>query len=106
MKTCKDIKREREQAWHAMEDKYHTDIFEAREREFPIGTKVSFEHGHGVIEAVVTQHGVYNFNTDKVTVKNVKSGKTHEKAVWELTALPPEPTAQEKTHERLKRERV
>jgi hypothetical protein len=123
VKTCKDIKREREQAWASLEAKYQSDIFEAREREFPIGTRVSFEHGHGIIEGVVTVHGVYDWNGDKVMVKNVKSGKEHEKGVWELTILPPESHDQrhpkwtancaecakrlaEQTSERLKRERV
>jgi len=87
-KTCAEIKKEWRDALDLANEKYNADIKLAREREFPIGSQVRFQHGVKWFEATVTKHGEWDFNVDAVTVRNNKTGTEWEKKAWELRRLP------------------
>ena len=82
LKSCKEIYLARVQAWHEVYDRYNAEIKLAREREFPVGTRVKFQHGTREVQAVVTE--LCHWSEDKVKLKNVKTGTTWEKEVHHL----------------------
>jgi len=47
-------------------------------KEFPVGTKVKWQHGSNWLEGVVVESAPYDWSTD-LQVKNSKSGKTVKK---------------------------
>lgn len=71
LKTCKEIKAEHTAAWDAVYDRYRTDMAAAKAREFPVGTRVKFQHGLNWIEAEVVE--LMLCLPDQVEVRNVKS---------------------------------
>lgn len=83
-KTCREIKAD----WHAAMDEasavYDAAILRARAIEFPVGTKVKFQHGMKWIRGVVHKLGEWDFNRDAAVVRNTKTGSDWEKKVWEL----------------------
>jgi hypothetical protein len=76
-KTCKQLWRDRENAWHSLWNRYHAEIGEARAREFPVGTKVKFSHGNKEVNGVVME--LSSVFPDKIKVRNVNTG-----TVWDL----------------------
>jgi hypothetical protein len=84
MKTCLQIWQEYQQASDKLCEDFRIAMIEARAQEFPIGTKVTFSHGLKRIKGTVFKHPEYERQTDKVIVKNGKSGAEWEKAVQEL----------------------
>jgi len=83
-KTCLQIWQEHQQAWDKLREDFRIAMIEARAREFPIGTKVTFSHGLKQIKGTVFKHPEYEWQTDKIVVKNDKSGAEWEKEVKDL----------------------
>jgi len=87
MKTCKEIKQKRQEAFSKLCDEYDALMTEAVPREFPIGTKVKYMHGTRAIIGTVVGHGRYSFGRDEVEFKNDSSGTKWIVKAFELAVL-------------------
>lgn len=80
-KSCLQIWREREMMWTQVHDNYNREIQKARAREFPIGTRVQFQHGVKWLDGVVQEHS--SIIEDQISIKR-SNGTVWRKEVHEV----------------------
>jgi len=76
MKTCKEIYTEHDDEWHKMYVKYIAEMDKAKRIEFPIGTKVKWNHGLNYVHGTVIDYPKYY--EERIIVQNNKTRNKRE----------------------------
>ena len=81
---CLQLWREHYEARRVLDSVHEIKMRAARDKEFPVGTKVKFRFGENWIEATVVKLPEFEWQYDKVVIRNDKSKKDREVEVQDL----------------------
>lgn len=87
VESVREMRLRHREEYRKQSDAHDAEMKVAVRTEFPIGARVKYKHGQNFISAVVDGYPEFSWVSDKVIVKNLKSGNKKEIEAWCLEAL-------------------